>query len=160
MPNTAGALRLYRDQVRPDWVDYNRHLNIAFYVRAFDLATDAFFEHIGIDHDYVDREGHSYYVLETHVSFHREMKEAAPMRFETALLDLDAKRVHLFHWMYHAEQDYLAATNELLYAHVNQHAARTAPFPPAVQSHLREIHAAHRKLPRHPDVGRVIGIRR
>ena len=34
-------LVLYRDVVRPEWVDYNHHLNVAFYVRAFDIALHA-----------------------------------------------------------------------------------------------------------------------
>ena len=86
-------LVLYRDVVRPEWIDFNHHLNVAFYVRAFDLATDAFFEHAGLCSDYIERTGCSLYVLEMHVSYHREMKEGAPMRFETQILDVDEKRL-------------------------------------------------------------------
>ena len=40
-------LQIYRDKVRPEWIDYNGHMNVAYYVLAFDYATDAFFDHLG-----------------------------------------------------------------------------------------------------------------
>ena len=126
---TDAPLVLYRDVVRPEWVDYNRHFNVAFYVRAFDFATDAFFDHAGVYLDYIERTGCSLYVREMHVSYHREMKEDAPMRFETQILDVDAKRLHLFHFMYHDAEGYLAATNEIMCMHVDTATGRSAPFP-------------------------------
>ena len=96
----GSPLALYRDVVRPEWIDHNHHLNVAFYVRAFDLATDAFFAYAGISPDYIERTGCSLYVLEMHVSYHREMKEGTPMRFETQVLDVDEKRIHFFHYLY------------------------------------------------------------
>ena len=129
---TDAPLVLYQDVVRPEWVDYNRHFNVAFYVRAFDFATDAFFDHAGVYLDYIERTGCSLYVREMHVSYHREMKEGAPMRFETQVLDVDAKRLHLFHFMYHDAEDYLAATNEIMCMHVDTATGRSAPFPEEV----------------------------
>ena len=135
---TDAPLVLYRDVVRPEWVDDNRHLNVAFHVRAFDFATDAFFDHAGVYLDYIERTGCSLYVREMHVSYHREMKEGAPMRFVTQVLDVDAKCLHLFHFMYHDAEDYLADRLEALTA----------------------IGRAHAALPVPADKGSVIGIRR
>ena len=59
------------------------------------------------------------FVLETHVTYDREMNGGAPMRFATQLLARDAKRVHLFHEMFHAEQGYLAATNETIVMNID-----------------------------------------
>ena len=153
-------LVLYRDVVRPEWVDYNHHLNVAFYVRAFDLATDAFFDHAGLYLDYIERTGCSLYVREMHVSFHREMKEAAPMRFETQVLDVDEKRLHLFHFLYHDAAGYLAATNEIMCMHVDTATGRSASFPPDRLEALAALARAHAALPSPDDRGSVIGIRR
>ena len=54
----------------------------------------------------------------------------APMRFETQLLAVDEKRLHLFHHLYRDEEGHLAATNELMLMHVDTATGRSAPFPP------------------------------
>ena len=41
--------------VEPDWVDYNGHMNLAFYVLAFDRATDHFYDQLGIGIAYRER---------------------------------------------------------------------------------------------------------
>ena len=153
-------LVLCRDVVRPEWVDYNHHLNVAYYVRAFDLATDAFFDYADLYLDYIDRTGCTLYVREMHVSYHREMKEGAPMRFETQVLDVDAKRLHLFHSLYHDTEDYLSATNEIMSMHVDTVTGRSAPFPPDRLEVLASIARSHATLPSPADRGSVIGIRR
>ena len=110
--------------------------------------------------DYIERTGCSLYVREMHVSYHREMKEGAPMRFETQVLDVDAKRLHLFHFMYHDAEGYLAATNEIMCMHVDTTTGRSAPFPPDRLEALTAIARAHAALPAPADKGSVIGIRR
>ena len=153
-------LVLYRDVVRPEWVDYNHHLNVAFYVRAFDFATDALFDYAGLYLDYIGRTGCTLYVREMHVSYHREMKEGAPMRLETQVLDVDEKRLHLFHHLYHDAEDYLAATNEIMSIHVDTATGRSAPFPPDRLEVLAAIAGTHAALPSPADRGSVIGARR
>ena len=157
---SAAPLVLYRDVVRPEWVDYNHHLNVAFYVRAFDFATDAFFKHAGLYLDYIERTGCSLYVREMHVSYHREMTEGAPMRFETQVLNADGKRLHLFHFLYHDTDGYLAATNELMCMNVDTATGRSAPFPPDRRDALAAMARAHAPLPAPADMGSIIGIRR
>ena len=44
----ATPLELYTDTVRPEWIDYNGHMNVAYFVLAFDYATDAFLEFLGM----------------------------------------------------------------------------------------------------------------
>ena len=78
-------------------------MNVAFYVAAFDQASGAFMRNIGLGRHYVDGKHGMTFVLETHVTYDREMKGGALMRFTTQLLDRDAKRVHLFHEMYHRD---------------------------------------------------------
>src|SRR5205807_7685664 len=108
---TTAPIDIHRSTVRPEWVDWNGHMNVAFYVLAFDQASGAFMRNMGLGRSYVEGKHGMTFVLETHVTYDREMREGAPMRFTTQLLARDAKRVHLYHEMFHAEQGYLAATN-------------------------------------------------
>ena len=41
-------LQIHKGTVLPEWIDYNGHMNVAFYMLAFDQATDAFFDYLGM----------------------------------------------------------------------------------------------------------------
>ena len=101
-------LSLHRDTVRPDWIDFNGHMNVAYYVLAFDGATDRFFDHLGLDAAYRHATNRSTFALEQHILYLREVKEGDPLRFTTQLIDHDAKRIHYFHRMYNDREGYLA----------------------------------------------------
>jgi len=86
------------------------------------------------------------------------VREGAPLRFTTQLLGHDAKRLHYIHEMHHAEEHYLAATNELMSLHVSEDTRRGAPMAPEILDRLRDIQSAHDQLPRPPQAGRRIGL--
>jgi len=60
--------------------------------------------------------------------------------------------------MHHAEEHYLAATNELMSLHVSEDTRRGAPMAPEILDRLRDIQSAHDQLPRPPQAGRRIGL--
>ncbi|WP_409522356.1 thioesterase family protein [Nitrincola sp. MINF-07-Sa-05] len=153
-------LLLGEGKVLPEWIDYNQHMNVAYYVLAFDHATDALLAHLGMDAEYPTREGGSSFALEMHVTYDRELQCDEPYLIYTQLLDADSKRLHFFHQMIHATEGWLAATNEVITMHVGMAERRAAPFPPGVQQQVDQLLAAHHNLPRPDKAGRVIGIRR
>lgn len=154
----AALLELHRETVRPEWIDYNGHMNVAYYLLAFDHATDALLDDLGLGRDYVEREGCSVFVLEAHLTYQRELTAGDPMRFTTRVLAADAKRLHVFHAMYHDEEGFLAATNELVAIHVDLTERRSVPMPAPVQARLGQLVAAQSRLPQPPEVGRVMGL--
>jgi acyl-CoA thioester hydrolase len=149
---------VYRDHVRPEWIDNNHHMNMGYYVVVFDLATDAWLAWVGLDEAHRRAQRVTTFCLEAHVTYHREVREADPLRFTTRLLAFDRRRIHYFHEMYHAEAGYLASTNELLSLHVSQETRRAAPMAPEILDRLAQIQKAHDALPRAPQVGRVMGL--
>jgi acyl-CoA thioester hydrolase len=149
-----------QQRVEPGWIDYNGHMNMAFYNLAFDRGLDHVYDLLDIGADYAGSGAGSCFTLEVHVSYLRELVLDDPLRVEFRLLEWDAKRLHFFEEMYHAEGGYLAATSEQLALHVDMGSRRAAPFPDAVQERLRRMMASHGPLPRPPQVGRVIGIPR
>jgi acyl-CoA thioester hydrolase len=148
----------YRDVVRSEWIDHNRHMNMGYYLLVFDLATDDWLCYVGLDQAHRDAHRVTTFCLEAHVTYHREVRGGDPLRFTTRLLDHDAKRIHYFHEMYHAAEGYLAATNELMTLHVSQQTRRGSPMALALRERLARIQAAHAALPRPPQVGRRIGL--
>ena len=154
----ASPLALHRETVRPEWIDYNGHMNLAYYLLAFDHATDRLYDHLRVGEAYLATANCSVFILEAHVTYEREVHDGDPLRFTTQLLGYDAKRLHFFHAMYHADAGFLAATNELLALHVDLSERRAAPFPEPVARRLAALHAAHRRLPTPVQVGRVMGL--
>jgi len=143
-------------RVVPDWIDYNGHMNVAFYVQAFDKATDFFLERINLGVSYLKNDNGSTFTAEMNVSYINEVHLDAPLAFTTQLVGFDDKRVHYFHQMFHAEEGFLAATNECLSLHVDMAVRKVVPIPPAQTALLREIqeNQAHMTLPSR--LGRVI----
>lgn len=149
-------LTLHRETVRHEWIDYNGHMNVAYYLLAFDHATDAVLDRFGIGKAYVAAENRSVFVVDAHLTYAREVTEGTPLRFDSLLLGADAKRLHLFHEMRHADEGWLAATAEFMLLHVDLGTRKTGPFPPAVAAALAGQAAAHAVLPRPPQAGRAV----
>jgi len=154
----AAPLDVYRDVVRPEWIDHNGHMNMGYYLVVFDFATDEFFRWVGPDAQHRECHAITTFCLEAHVTYHREVRSGDPLRFTTLLLGHDAKRIHYIHAMYHAREGYLASTNELMSLHVDLATRRGAPMAPEIAARLAAIQAAHDALPRPPQAGRRIGL--
>ncbi len=145
--------------VLPEWIDHNGHMNVAYYVVAFDLATDEIYERWGIGEAYAES-GYSLYTLGMNVDYLSELFEGTPIRVTTQMLDVDHKRLHYIHQMFHAETGVLAATNECLAINVSIEKRRSAPFPTDVLEGLQATLAAHRALPLPDRAHRKLEIRR
>lgn len=123
------AMRLFETAVRPEWIDYNGHMNVAYYLLAFDQATDALLDCLSLGRNYADHEGHSVFVVEAHLTYARELTEGDRLAFTSWLVGVDDKRLHLIHEMRQAEDGFLAATAELMLIHVDLSQRRAVPFP-------------------------------
>ena len=146
--------------VRPEWIDYNGHMNVAYYVLAFDRATDTLYDRLGIGWSYLERERRSLFTLAMNLDYLGEVFAGERVRIVSRLVDHDHKRIHYFHEMLHEAKGFVAATNELLAMHVDMATRRSAPFPAHVQALLAAMKAAHATLPLPPQLGRKLGIRR
>ncbi len=148
---------LFETNVKPEWIDHNGHMNVAFFVLAFDEATDAAYEYWGIGMDYPDSSGCSVFTLGINVDYLGELFEGDAIRVETTLVDYDAKRIHYFHRMIARGSGKLVATNECLCMNVDLTSRRSAPFPDDVAEKLAP-YASDAEPPK--GFGRTLRIRR
>lgn len=155
-----GPVVSYRTRVPRDWVDYNGHLNVGYYMIAFDKATDGFADRLGIGEAYMKATGNSFYVVEAHLCFEREVMQDAPIRIETQLLDADDKRAHFCHRMIEETGGFVAATSEMLILHVNLATRRAARFPSEPARVIAALAERHRAEPRPPQLGRAVALKR
>src|SRR6266581_267008 len=145
-------------RVEPAWIDYNGHLNMAYYNVLFDRAVDEAFELLGCGIDYVKTQRHSCFTAEVHVRYLRELKAGDPVRVTFQLLDYDGKRLHYFEQLFHAAEGWVSATSENLSLHVDMEAKRTAPFPDGVVAALARMKSMPANLPRPEAAGRWIAM--
>ncbi|HEY6860131.1 MAG TPA: thioesterase family protein [Pseudolabrys sp.] len=145
-------------RVEPQWIDYNGHLNMAYYNVLFDRAVDEVYELIGIGAEYLKNYKHSTFTAEVHVRYVRELHEGDPVRVTFQLLDYDSKRIHYFEQLFHATEGWVSATSENMTLHVDMAAKKVTPFPPAIMRTLARMKATHAQLPRPEAAGRRIAM--
>jgi carnitine 3-dehydrogenase len=146
-PLTDGRLRLHEVLVAPAWIDYNGHMTESRYLEVLADTTDAFLRRIGIVGPYIDS-GRSYYTVETHIHHLGEAHAGDRIYVATRLLGHDAKRLHLFHELFSAQDDAPVATGEHILLHVDRGAGRSTPAGAEILAALDEIAEAQRELPR------------
>lgn len=149
----------YRTTVRPDWIDYNGHMNVAYYTLVFDLAADAVLDTLGLGEAYRQATGCSVFVRESHVVYDREVVVGSTLEVEGLLLDNDDRRLVLFQQMREVGLEETVATCEVLCVHVNLASRRSLPW---TEGHGAAIAQAQRRdsAPLPARAGRSIAIAR
>ncbi|MBV1931019.1 MAG: thioesterase family protein [Porticoccaceae bacterium] len=143
--------------VLPEWVDYNGHMNLAFYVLAFDKATDNFYDSLDIGLDYRAKMNSSMFTLGINVDYMREVFDGDEVRITTQLLDCDDKRMRYIHYMYEGEDSNPVAMNECFAVHVDMEKRKSAAFPASTRQRIDAALEAHSRLSVPKHAGRVLG---
>ncbi|HEY8380682.1 MAG TPA: thioesterase family protein [Microvirga sp.] len=145
-------------RIEPSWIDYNGHLNMAYYHVLFDRAVDEGFGVVGLGHDYLEERNASYFAAEVHTLYKRELKLGDSVRVTLQLIDFDEKRLHFYMEIRHATEGWVAASSENLSLHVDMTTRKVRPFPEDILGNLAVMKTAHNRLARPAALGRVIGI--
>jgi len=145
-------------QIEPQWIDYNGHLNMAYYNVMFDRAIDQLWLELGIGPTYMTERHGSTFTAECHVRYLREIHLGDPVQIWVYLLGADAKRLHTFEELRHATDGWLSATSENMTVHVDMAVRKTAPFPPDIRARIDAVLNAHAVLPRPEGIGRSVGM--
>ncbi|MEP4197407.1 MAG: thioesterase family protein [Aliishimia sp.] len=145
--------------VEPQWIDYNGHLNMAYYNVLFDRGADELFAEFGFGPDYLKSTGCSTFSAEFHVCYIREVHEGAQVYVTSQLIDFDEKRFHFFQELHH-EDGWLSATGEGLGLHVDLSGPKVVSMPEQQHANMQRVFDAHSALPRPDRAGRRIGINR
>jgi acyl-CoA thioester hydrolase len=145
-------------QIEPAWIDYNGHLNMAYYNVMFDRAIDQLWLKLGIGPGYRKERNGSTFTAECHVRYLREIHLGDPVQVSILLAAADEKRLHTFEEMRHATEGWLSATSENMTIHIDMAARKTAPFPPDIRARTEAMARAHATITRPEGIGRKIGM--
>jgi acyl-CoA thioester hydrolase len=145
-------------QIEPQWIDYNGHLNMAYYNVMFDRAIDEFWLKLGIGPTYMKTRHGSTFTAECHVRYLREIHLGDLVRISILLLGADEKRLHTFEELRHANEGWLSATSENMTVHVDINLRKTAPFPPDIRARIDAVVNAHASISRPEGIGRNVAM--
>ena len=159
-PPIQTPFRLHQEVVRSEWIDHNGHMNAWFYHDAFRPPIRHFFNLLELGKDFQENSGLGIFMLEFRVQYIGEVMQGMPLTFDVRLIDHSEKILHYLVEMRAGEDEYLAATAEVLEMQMNLQARRPEPFSDELQTYLQAMKTAHAVLPQSPGVGKAIGIRR
>ncbi len=134
-------------RVRPEWVDHYGHMNLAYYLVAFDLATDELWPALRLGEAFRAR-GLGTFAVESWQGYVREVLLDAPLAVESQVLAFDSKRLLVGHRLYHAEEGWLSAENEVLFLCVDLGTRRVGAWPEDVLAAFAaaKVEAAPKRL--------------
>ena len=145
--------------IHDDWIDYNGHLNMAYYHVLFDRGGDQAYDLLGIGASYAQKRRQTIYTAEAHVCYLRELHLGDQVVVAYQLVDCDAKRLRAFQEIRHVD-GWVAATCETLSLHVDMDGPKVTPFPADITERIEAMFVAHAALPMPERAGRAIAIRR
>ncbi len=152
---------IYTTKIQPEWLDYNGHMNVAYYVLVFDKAEEQLFESLGLGETVANSTGMSWMVLENHITYDDEVVEGQEVVVQIRLVDHDHKRMHLYLEMHAGGEDgYLTSTLEQMVICADLKERKSAEFPAEVMANIERLSQQFPAAPADGALGRTIGIRR
>ncbi len=156
MPHSAPFVSEPLD-IEKDWIDYNGHLNMAYYNVLFDRGADRALDILGIGASYARERRMTIYTAEVHVCYVQELHLDHKVKVSFHLLDYDEKRLRAYQEIRHVD-GWLAATSEILSLHVDLSGPKVVPFPTDIMRNIQAMAAAHAALPTPQRAGNHIDI--
>ena len=121
---------LKTEKVIKEYTDYNGHLNVAFYIRVFDIAADIMLDNFKMGGESAKKDNRTTFVAEMHTNYYQEVRLGEEVETHIAYVDHDKKRIHYKLSMFHKEKKYLAASNEVLSLYVDLSKRKVVEFDP------------------------------
>ena len=121
---------LKTEKIIKEWTDYNNHLNVAYYVRVFDIAADIMLDNFKMGGQSAKKDKKTTFVAEMHTIYNQEVRLGEEVETHLSYVDHDKKRIQYRLSMFHKEKKYLAATNEVLSLYVDLNQRKVVEFDP------------------------------
>ena len=152
-------LDVYRDVVRPEWIDFNGHMNAGYYMVAFDDAISPWSRFCGLTDEHRAASGVTSFSAENHITYDRELRQGTNIGVSSQLLAFDRKRIHAFQIMTNLDDGELSATNEVMSLHVSEETRRVSEMADVVYERLEAIWEVHQHLPWPSQARRIMNVK-
>ena len=122
------SVYLKSQKIIKEWVDYNNHLNMAYYVLIFDQALEVMLEKFKMGANSAKKNQRSTMVVETNTKYISEVKENDEVDIMLTFFDHDKKRLHLKLEIIEKKTKKISASIEWLSLYVNLETRKVTEF--------------------------------
>ena len=105
--------------VKQEWVDYNDHMNMAYYVLIFDQALEVALEKFKMGESSAKDLNRSTMVVETNTKYLSEVKQGEEIDIHMTYFDHDKKRLHIKMEMIEKSKKKISATIEWISLYID-----------------------------------------
>ena len=114
--------------IKKDWIDYNNHMNMAYYVLVFDNVWEIILKKFQMGEKSAKSSNMSTMVVETHTTYNNEVKLGDEVEINLTFFDHDKKRLHFKMEMIEKSSRKLSATLEMLSLYIDLKKRKVAEF--------------------------------
>ena len=114
--------------IKKEWIDYNNHMNMAYYVLVFDEVWEIMLKKFKMGEDSAKSTQMSTMVVETHTTYNSEVKLGDEVEINLTFFDHDKKRLHFKMEMIEKSSRKLSATLEMLSLYIDLNQRKVAEF--------------------------------
>jgi acyl-CoA thioester hydrolase len=140
-------LPITADETIPEsYLDDMGHMNVMWYTHLFSRATIGLFKMVGMDRHYFETHHAGSFALAQHFVYRKEVRVGEHVTLRSRVLGRSEKKLHVMHFMSKTQGQVLAATGEILGAHIDMNSRRTAPFADHIAEALDRLIAEHAAL--------------
>ncbi|AFS47121.1 putative thioesterase [alpha proteobacterium HIMB5] len=123
------SVHLSSQKIIKDWIDYNDHMNVAYYLLIFDkFGADTLNRMFKMGEESAKSTGMSTMIVETNITYNQELKLNDEVDINLLYFDHDKKRLQYKMEMINKKEGYLASTFEALALYVNLNTRKVSEF--------------------------------
>ena len=123
------SVHLSSQKIIKDWIDYNDHMNVAYYLLIFDkFGADNLNRIFKMGEESAKNTGMSTMIVETNITYNQELKLDDEVDINLLYFDHDKKRLQYKMEMINKKEGYLASTFEALALYVNLDTRKVSEF--------------------------------
>ena len=123
------SVHLSSQKIIKDWIDYNDHMNVAYYLLIFDkFGADILNRMFKMGEESAKSTGMSTMIVETNITYNQELKLDDEVDINLLYFDHDKKRLQYKMEMINKKKKYLASTFEALALYVNLNTRKVSEF--------------------------------
>jgi acyl-CoA thioester hydrolase len=122
------TINLTNKKIIKDWIDYNGHMNLSYYILVFDMGAEVILSKFAMGEHSAKTTKKSTMVVETHTNYLKEVKENEEVVISLSHFDHDKKRLHYKLEMHEKSTNNLSATTEVLALYMNLNERKVSEF--------------------------------
>jgi|TARA_B110000263_G_C15137930_1_gene431979 acyl-CoA thioester hydrolase len=122
------SFKLTNKKIIKDWIDYNGHMNLSYYILVFDSGAEVILSKFEMGEHSAKTTKKSTMVVETHTNYLKEIKENEEVTVSLSYFNHDKKRLHYKLEMHEKSTNSLSATTEVLALYMNLNERKVSEF--------------------------------